>query len=472
MQWPSSKKYVLPLVALGVLSVIAIAVARRIYSPVLSTLPELDASVRGQLPNIILISIDTLRKSELGFYDPSLPTTPYLDTRRGEFIRFEQAISQAPWTKPAHLALFYSKRPPVHFWERDVVSITSVLRHYGYDTAAFTDGAWLGKGAGIDAGFNQFDRPDDPPFGFTFPLEGRVEQIGHWLDDGPSEPFFLFIHTYHTHAPYDPQPTHLESVYEKEYMGQFTGEAAQLLKSNQLKLSGISPNVRPEDIEYLRALYRAEIREVDEFLDRLFVELERRSLWDEVLVIITSDHGESFFEREFFEHGTGLYDELINVPLLIKTPASLATKAQVVDRQVELLDLGPTILDLIGIDPPETFQGRSFASLFSVGSSNAYSKRYALSSVASSKNYGDAKQSVRTEDWKYILHPSSGREELYHLATDPEEYHNLARVKPEIAASLRAVLRGTTETEDLELTAEENLSDKDLELLKALGYID
>ena len=94
---------------------------------VLPKLPELDGATVGRLPDAIVISVDTLRISEMGLYDPSLPTTPRLDRRQHEFIRFEQAISQAPWTGTSHLALFYSRRPPVNFWEWGVISVTQVL---------------------------------------------------------------------------------------------------------------------------------------------------------------------------------------------------------------------------------------------------------------------------------------------------------------------------------------------------------
>jgi arylsulfatase A-like enzyme len=463
--------FVLLLFALVFGAVVGIPLAWRLCDPVLSALPPIDESTRSRLPNVVLISLDTLRKSEMGVYDPSLATTPHLVLRRPGFVVFDQAIAQAPWTGPSHLALFYSNRPPVAFWERDVVPVTSILGHYGYETAAFTDGGWLGKGAGIDEGFDELHSPDDPG-GYVLSLDEKHRQVKRWLDEGWEQPFFLFVHTYHTHATYDPDPDRLRAVYSGEYSGRLTGEIKELLAINQLSLAEKPPDVAPADVEYLRALYRAEILEVDEFLEELFKEFEKRGLWEEMLVVILSDHGESFFERGFFEHGTNLYDELVNVPLLVKCPADFACPKRSVARQVELLDLAPTILELVGVTAPATFEGSSFLSLFSDEARVPYEKRFALSAVAETKEYGDAKQSVRTEEWKYILHPASGREELYYLATDPEERHDRVETNPEVVADLRRLVRDPRQIESLESPSAPKVGPADREILKALGYIE
>jgi arylsulfatase A-like enzyme len=230
--------------------------------------------------------------------------------------------------------------------------------------------------------------------------------------------------------------------------------------------------VSAPDVEYVRALYRAEIREMDEFLERLFSDLEARGLWDDMLVIVTSDHGESFLERGFFEHGTGLYDELLNVPLLIKLPRGSVTPPREVTAQVELLDLPPTILDLIGIASPEDLEGRSFLSLLAGETSAPYGKLHARSAVADIAHYGDAKQSVRTEEWKYIFHPASGREELYRLTADPEERHDVAEARPDVVANLREFLQDPDRVEALESLTAPNLGPEDREILEALGYIE
>ena len=438
---------------------------------VLSGLPEVDGATRSRFPNILLVSVDTWRKSELGFYEPSVSTTPHLDRRREQFVRFDHAISQAPWTGPAHLALFYSRQPPVAHWEWDVLSLTQILGRYDYATAAFTDGGWLGRGGGIDAGFDHLESPEGQGQGLI-PLGEKLAQVTSWLEEGMQEPFFLFVHTYHTHATYDPDPDYLRPLHEDDYEGRFTGDVKQLLEVNRLRLSGEVPEVTAPDVEYVRALYRAEIREVDEFLERLFTDLEARGLWDEMLVVVTSDHGESFLERGFFEHGTGLYDELLNVPLLIKLPRDSATPSGTVTAQVELLDLPPTILDLIGVPSPDDLEGRSFLSLLAGQTSAPYDKRYARSAVADIPHYGDAKQSVRTEEWKYIFHPASGREELYRLTTDLEEHYDVAEAHPDVVASLREFLQDPDRIEALESLTAPNLGPEDREILKALGYIE
>jgi arylsulfatase A-like enzyme len=446
------------------------AVGRIAERVVLSGLPEVDEARRSRFPNILLVSVDTWRKSEVGFYEPSVPTTPNLDRRRAEFVRFDRAISQAPWTAPAHLALFYSKLPPVAYWDWDALSLTEILGHYGYATAAFTDGGWLGRGGGVDAGFDLLESPERGGE-HQMPLGRKLAQITSWLEEGAQEPFFLFVHSYHTHATYDPDADHLQRLYQGSYEGRFTGEIEQLLDQNRRRLSGESPEVAASDVEYVRALYRAEILEMDEFLEQLFSDLEARGLWDEMLVVVTSDHGESFLERGFFEHGTGLYDELLNVPLLLKLPVKSAAPPRTVTTQVSL-DLPPTILDLIGIPSPDDLEGRSFLSLLAGQTSSRYDKRYARSAVAEIAHYGDAKQSVRTEEWKYIFHPASGREELYRLAADPEERRDVGQSHPEVVASLRKLLQEPERVEALESLTTPKLGPGDREILKALGYIE
>jgi arylsulfatase A-like enzyme len=434
---------------------------------VLSRLPAVDESRRRSLPNILLISIDTLRKSEVTLYNPSLPTMPALAARRPELIRFDQAITQAPWTRPSHLALFYGRRPPVRYWEWEVLSLPQVLEHYGYATASFNDGGWMGRGGGMDVGFEHLTST-----GYHESLDVRLDQVGAWLDETGGAPCFAFVHTYHVHLPYDPEPEYVVPFHAAEYTGPFTGDTTQLLEHNQHVLAEGESAVTPQDVAYLRALYRAELLEVDGFLERLFSELERRGYWDDMLVVLFSDHGESFFERGFFDHGTVLYDELINVPLVVKLPAGLEAKASVVDRQVELLDVAPTILDLIGLPAPEGIEGESFASLLARGGFPPYEKTHAISAVATTRNYGAAKQAVRTAEWKYILHPKSGTEELYHLTRDPAETRNVAAKHPEVTKLLRVHLQDPAAIEQLESPEAPQVGDDDLEVLKALGYIE
>jgi arylsulfatase A-like enzyme len=143
-----------------------------------------------------------------------------------------------------------------------------------------------------------------------------------------------------------------------------------------------------------------------------------------------------------------------------------------VERQVELLDIPPTILDMVGIPIPAEFEGQSFVSLFSAGSATPYDKRYALSAVAETRNYGDAKQSVRTSKWKYIFHPASGREELYDLERDPGEDDNVVDAHRDVAAKLRTFLQDPSLIEKLESPTAPMVGPEDREILKELGYIE
>ena len=127
MSRPDRRTFFIATGALALLGLLTLFAQWLTPPRVLTALPQPSAALRDRLPNVVLISLDTLRKSELGVYNSAVPTTPHLDRRRHQFVRFHQAISQSPWTGPAHLALFYARLPPVAFWESDVVSLTAVV---------------------------------------------------------------------------------------------------------------------------------------------------------------------------------------------------------------------------------------------------------------------------------------------------------------------------------------------------------
>lgn len=284
--------------------------------------------------NVILISIDTLGRDHLSLYNDSLDTTPFLKSLAKKSFVFENAFSQAPWTLPSHVAMLTGAYPWEHnMWipsdvlSKDAHTIAEQLNEYGYQTAAFSNGAFVRPGWQLDQGFDEFfgdvaeDSWEDTPEIFTESLA--------WVDTRTSQkPYFLLIRPFETHDPYIENG---ESVTIQE------------IASENLRADG----ARDGEVERFRNTYRSEIRKTDSALKDFFEKLEDSGELDDTIIIITSDHGE-----EFNEHGTAgfhavtLYREVLHVPLIIYTPSERG--ARITDT-VEVRSIPATILELVGL---------------------------------------------------------------------------------------------------------------------------
>lgn len=284
--------------------------------------------------NVVLISIDTLGHDHLSLYDPSLDTSPFLTSLAKNSVVFNRAFSQAPWTLPSHVAMLTGQYPwDLNIWipsdvlSPDVLTLAEQLQAYGYKTAAFSNGAFVRPGWGLDQGFDEFYGSvqekdwEDVPKIFT--------DASAWIEKRNStEPFFLLIRPFEVHDPY------IEN-----------GETVTVQEIAALNLSK-SADTAMAASRY-RELYRAEIRKTDAALKEFFTSLRDAGLLDSTIVIVTSDHGE-----EFGEHGTvgfhavTTYREVLHVPLLIRTPSTQSAR---VDRSVEIRSIPATIFDLIGM---------------------------------------------------------------------------------------------------------------------------
>ena len=222
------------------------------------------------------------------------------------------------------------------------------------------------------------------------------------------------------------------------------------------------------DVDYLRRLYDAEIRGVDAELGRIFRLLDSPRHRAETIVILTSDHGEEFLEHGGMQHGYRLYEELLRIPMIIRAPG--VPPSRIVDGPASHVDLAPTVLELLGVPVPESFQGRSLASRI------RGVPGFRIPPVLSETRYEpEAPQlALRGEQWKLIRHPASGRLELYDLAADPGEQVDLAGKRPRVAARLDAELSRRLEgLAAIEVPDAVQESDPELEAqLRELGYLD
>ncbi len=313
----------------------------------------------------ILISIDTLRADHLGCYGYRRDTSPFLDSLAARGTLFENALVQLPGTLPSHMSIFtglypaeHGVYPPYGVLSPEIATLPEIFQRNGFTTIGFTGGGYTAGGYGFARGFDQFsDDVDDlsaddlsTEAGITF--EQGLEALA-WL--AADEPFFLFLHTYSVHDPYDPPEPHRSLFWHGEAPDTFEPTGANLNAVNRGTLS-----VTPDAVDYFEALYDAGIHYVDQVLAEFFAGLEELGLADQVTVVITSDHGEEFLDHGQLVHEQ-IYDENLHVPLIVLSPGLEGGRR--VASLVESIDLAPTLYGLAAIPPPEGLSGRSLVAV-------------------------------------------------------------------------------------------------------------
>jgi arylsulfatase A-like enzyme len=317
--------------------------------------PPAPRSTRGY----ILISIDTLRADHLGLYGYPKPTSPFLDSLAQKATVFDEAYSQFPSTLVSHMSMFtglYPREhgvfPPNSVLSEKIETLPEVFRRNGFRTAGFTEGGYVSGRYGFRRGFDQFVSRDRDRHRM---VEATFRRGAEFLTTlKPEDRFFLFLHTYAVHAPYDAPDEYRKPFWPGEPPpGAIQGTGPALHRAD---FNG-EPLPAPV-MDYLRAQYDAGIRQTDDVLRRFFAELERLGLDDEVTVILTADHGEEFRDHGLFNH-TQLYRETLRVPLMILHPDH--RKAVRHGGVVQLIDLAPTFYDLARLQPGRKPTGVSLA---------------------------------------------------------------------------------------------------------------
>lgn len=427
-------------------------------------------------PNAILISIDTLRADHLGCYGYPRPTSPNLDRFAAEGAIFERAVAESPWTMPSHASLLTGLAPSRHGMLDDmskladaIPTLAEQIRGAGVQTAAFVNTPYLDANTGLMRGFDSarnFDIWDDRKQRM---LSGEAmnDALADWLDEHGDRPFFAFFHTYDLHSDYLPAARYRAELV-RPYDGRFDGRSKTL---TGIVLGRLHPT--PADIDHIRDLYDAALRQLDDNLGALFADLERRGLLDETLVIVTSDHGEEFFDHGNVGHGRSLYQEMVHVPLIVRGPGVSAGLR--VEAPVQLVDVAPTLLDWFGAQPLAAAEGRDLAPLWSKAATQpSTAPRITCSEVGPRKAVRDFKShfvGVVEGDLKLVHDLATGRSLLFDLRADPDEKRNLASERTGDVARLRAHVdacrdpRGATR-------AETDVSPETQERLRSLGYAD
>ncbi|MEN8165378.1 MAG: sulfatase, partial [Acidobacteriota bacterium] len=418
--------------------------------PVFVANPEFLAGDRRQpLPDILVISVDTLRSDRLSLLGYSRPTTPLLDRWAQETaVVFPEVIAAAPWTLPAHVSLFTGLDAVRHGVNHDVGDMTvlagtapvteldfmaETLRQAGYSTAAFTGGAYVGHNFGFAQGFDIYSSWPDRARDFD-ELPTGVAKTLEFFRSRQTEPAFVFLHTYAVHDPYRAWPGHFAGmgVWEET-------EARIALKSpknlpelgfrqvNQLvfrpRRGGHRPTT-PDELDLANQMYDSGVSFVDHHLGHLLKSLNQQGLDRNLLVVLTSDHGESLGEGGRFGH-VDLTDEVLRVPLLLAFPDRRAA-GKVIERQVRQVDIWPTVAEAAGLAPVAGWDGISLSPLIEGGSWAGSGEAWAYSAAANRgiglRLEGRKKMIFDNTAWRGV----GSQVQLFDLKTDRSEVLNLA----------------------------------------------
>jgi arylsulfatase A-like enzyme len=319
-------------------------------------------------PNVLLLSIDTLRPDRLGTYGYTRPTSPALDARlTAGGVVFENAWSQSPKTTPSHMTMLTSLYPAVHgvgLWKGEgaapalnprVHTLAEALKNAGYVTAAFTAGGHMHRDRGFVQGFDLFKHGD------------QLARLLAFIEIRRRRPLFAFFHTYEVHDPYVP-PAEVARSFVADPVPAITAAVERVRagidgwgKGHRLFWAPVDAS-DPRHVRHVSDLYDAGIRHMDDgSLTAILDLLERRGLAGDTLVVFTSDHGEAFQEHGLFLH-EDLSPEVLRVPLVLRWPGRLPSGRRV-PAPVGLVDLPPTVLELVGLPPLPDAQGASVAGL-------------------------------------------------------------------------------------------------------------
>jgi arylsulfatase A-like enzyme len=415
-------------------------------------------------PDIVLVSIDTLRADRLGVYGSTSGATPEIDRFREGAALFRTAVAQAPATLSSHASLFTSRLPHHHranFAARsplaeEETTLAEQLAAHGYRTRALVGGGQLRHEMGLGQGFASYQAMWEKARPGAFAAKvGRALAV---LAEPDPRPLFLFLHTYEVHFPYRPERKILEQL-DPGYTGPLGDhiEIATLQRINEGELA-----IDERDARRILACYDGELASVDTAFGRLARAVAERDGQRPTVLLLTSDHGEEFGEhgRQGW-HGHSLFDELMLVPAILALPGGRYGGVEVT-LPVRSIDLAPTLLELAGVPVPTTFAGRSLVPLLRGESLPELPAVFQRSLFGGETGPDDG---IRWRGWK--LH--AGR--LYDLRRDPGERDDRSSEAPELRSGLERLLAEAVARGKSSSRRTFELDDDAVRDLRALGYL-
>jgi arylsulfatase A-like enzyme len=436
--------------------------------------PGCGQSPKAQAPNLVLITIDTLRGDYLGLSGPEGRVSPHLDALMENALVFNRAYATAPFTGPSHASILTSQHPSTHGvvlnghrsttaeLGDDSVTLAEHLASTGYDTRGIVSIGVLDERFGFGQGFDSFTLVYS--HGST-ETGGSASKVGDFARDwiltrkqkSEEGPFFMWLHYFDPHLPYVSEPEHRRAVGLDDH--------TVITAENVLELSK----------DLVRTAYRAEVHEVDHHIGVFIDFLDKQGLGEDTVIAVVSDHGEYLQEHGLYDHH-GLRDEVLHVPMFIHDPRTPAGPRR--NDVVSTLDLVPTLLELMGLDDLPGAQGRSLLDPVTADAPrpvHAEWRDFRLLLRRHEAAIGDFQVSVQDGDEKLIrdlLYPKSSL--VFDLAADPAEDHDLFATDADSRDRLRAILDrhlkdglpdGLAGVDDIVIDAES------MEMLKSLGYI-
>ena len=452
--------------------------------------PSEPGPAEGPAQNVVILCIDTLRADHVGAYGYERETTPFVDGLASGGAVFENAYAHSNWTVPSTASLLTSLYPSEHgagiegevrllgestpvLQIRDKVeTLATHLRRAGFRTGLFSANPFL---------FGRFKQDFDAAEVARRNATELTSSALRWLDQAGSDRFFLYLQYMDLHQPLEPPPPFFD-LFEVEEGG------VRGREHTDWSFGGVKDQRDLEDPSFRRyrahrvALYDGALRYIDEEIRRLYRRLEETGRARQTLLVITSDHGEEFWDHALAEHASGddprgywgighghtMFEELLRVPLILHGPGVVGNRrVACIGRQIDVV---PTALDLLGVARPPGLRGRSLASLLAE-SSESKDCPAAVPVIAESPAYGPDSKAVIWKGRKLIVR-GKGEELLFDLRQDPGESRNLAGSHPDLAAALRAILerelagmttRGKSDAMDLDEETKRQL--------RALGYL-
>lgn len=428
-------------------------------------------------PNLVVVTIDTLRADRLGTYGYFRDTTPALDALARESLVFERCFAPMATTFPSHLSLFTGTYPNENGAIANVGvgglafqptgsirTLAQLLQEAGYRTAAFVSATPLKRFSGISAGFDEFQQPK----GQAHLAEVTNAHVLAWLaTENTSQPFFMWVHYYDPHGPYNPP-----AAFARKYKAGPELDA-YFAERNFSPSNGAG---RPTDVVNNR--YDGEVSYVDHELGRLLDTLRAdREVWDNTIVVVVADHGEGLRQHGELRHG-GVWREQLQVPLIMRIPGRDPART---DQIVSVADILPTLMGMVELPGKDALRRQaSGVDRFAQKSDDplVFSQESSAPWKVGPEEEGP-RYVLTGEEWKYI-YESKDAGRLFHLSTDPHELDDVSRDHPEIAERLRAILLHRLEAQKqkhafyratLPSTDTEDVDPTILEQLRSLGYV-
>jgi arylsulfatase A-like enzyme len=421
-------------------------------------------------PNVLLIVLDAVRKDHLSCYGHDRETTPNLDRLASEGTRYEQAIAAAPWTPPSHASMFTGQYPSGHGvfsgsprLATDVPTVAELLSGAGYATFGFSNSHHTSAKHDFDRGFDYYhdilelprfmDRMYEPSLDFAtyalrwllFDDDDSYYQLRKLKQKirGEDDPFFGFINLNTAHSPYDPPERYTGFVDEFDRWDEVDEENVRsLVRNGGYEFMLDRRSATDAEWELVKRKYDSEIRYMDALLGKFFDFLGEEGYYDETLILVTTDHGEHFGEHGLAYHQFSLFEELVNVPLVVKRPEQHSGGAT--DELRSLVDIAPTIATAAGVDPPESVRGHPLQAgeghetVFAEYAGPYPPLRDRWGTYDGFEQYDRGLQAVRTGEHKLIA-GTDGQRALYDV-TDGERPVDDDAIADELGETLEAGL--------------------------------